>query len=106
MVAMMLKKMELMGLTPPVALFTLLLPYPPKAGRLMKQAPTRFAAPRATSSRLGLSWMSGNALVPPRLLAATEDSKNPSSAMRKEVPIASRMCFMWEVAKGHRNVNR
>lgn len=50
-----LRMIELIGVFPPVALLTLLLPYPPKAGKLMKHAPTKFAAPKATSSLFALS---------------------------------------------------
>lgn len=52
---MILKNMELAGLLPPVLLLTLLRPYPPNAGKLMKQPPTMFAMPSAISSRLALS---------------------------------------------------
>lgn len=89
MTARQLKKMELMGVLPPVCLLTLLLPYPPKAGMLMKQAPIRLAVPNATSSRFALSCMPGSSLLGPRLLAATDDSKKPSNAIRKDVPMAS-----------------
>jgi len=85
------KKTELSGPMPPVCLFTLLLPYPPNAGKDMKHAPVKLATPSATNSRFALSWMLGNVSWPPRLLAATEDSKKPSNAIRKEVPMASRM---------------
>jgi hypothetical protein len=60
----------------------------------MKQEPTRFAVPRAIISRLALNSMPGIEL-PPKLLAATDDSKNPRRAMRKDVDMAERMCFMW-----------
>lgn len=60
----------------------------------MKQAPIKFAVPSATSSRLGLSCMPGTSLLGPRLLAATDDSKNPSRAMRNEVPMASLICVI------------
>lgn len=53
------------------------------------------AVPRATSSRLGLSWMPAKPSLP-RLLAATDDSKKPSRAMRNEVLMASRMYVMLE----------
>jgi hypothetical protein len=71
----------------------------------MKQEPTKLAVPRATSSRLGLSWMSAKPW-PPRLLAATVDSKKPSSAIRNEVPMASRMYVMLDGCSGQRKVNR
>lgn len=90
-----LSMMLLIGVLPPVDLLTLLLPYPPKAGSAMKQPPTMFATPKATSSRLALRDIPqmpspGLPSPPPRLLAATDDSKKPSKAIRKEVPIASR----------------
>lgn len=57
----------------------------------MKQEPSRLAVPRAMSSLLGLNCMPSISPLP-RLLAATDDSKKPSMPMRKEVPMASRMC--------------
>lgn len=97
-----LRNTLLIGVFPPVDAFTLLLPYPPNAGKAMKQPPTRLAIPSATSSRFALSVMSRNpsAGVVLMLFAATEDSKNPRSAMRKEVPMASRTCFMCPMRKG------
>ncbi len=100
-----LRMMELTGVRPPVDLLTLLLPYPPKAGRFEKHEPTMLAVPRATSSRLGLSWMPAKPSLP-RLLAATDDSKKPSRAMRNDVLMASRMYVTLEGWKGQRNVNR
>ena len=107
MTVMRLRMMLLIGVLPPVDAFTLLLPYPPKAGRAMKHPPRMFATPRDTSSRLALRDMPCSPSLPPvpRLLAATEDSKNPSSAMRKEVLMASCMCIDLEGCRGHRNVN-
>lgn len=99
----MLRKILLIGVFPPVLAFTLLLPYPPKAGRALKHPPTKLATPRATSSRLGLKaipWIPSLPSPPPRLLAATDDSKNPRRAIRNEVPIASRTCFKWSTWKG------
>ena len=98
----------LIGVFPPVDAFTLLLPYPPKAGRAMKQPPTIFATPSATSSRFALSdmpWMPSPGLPwpPPRLFAATDDSKKPSRAIRKEVLIASRTWCICDGTKGQRN---
>ena len=91
----MAKKILLIGVLPPVLAFSLLLPYPPNAGTARKHAPTRLAAPNATSSRFALSWtpsIPSFTSPPARLFAATEDSKKPSKAIRKEVPIASRIC--------------
>lgn len=105
MTVIRLKMILLIGVFPPVDAFTLLLPYPPKAGRAMKHPPSIFATPRATSSRLALRDIPCSPLLPPvpRLLAATEDSKNPSSAMRNEVLMASCMCIILEGCNGHRN---
>lgn len=85
-----------MGVRPPVAALTLLLPYPPKAGKDPKQPPSKFAAPKATSSRFGLKvipCIPSPGFTSPcgKLFEATEDSKKPRSAIRKEVPIASRI---------------
>lgn len=102
----MLKNTQLMGLFPPVAIFSLLFPYPPKAGRAMKHPPTKFAVPSATSSRFALSCMPAKSVDPPRLLAATVDSKKPSRAIRNEVLMASRMCVICEGTKGKRKVKR
>ena len=76
----------------------------------MKQPPITFATPRATNSRFALKDIpcrpSPDLLSPPpKLFAATEDSKNPSKAMRKEVLMASLMWVMWLGMKGKRNVN-
>ena len=102
---MRLRMMLLIGVLPPVDALTLLLPYPPNAGRAMKHPPTILATPSATSSRLALSTMpcrpSRLPSPPPRLLAATEDSKKPRRAIRKEVLMASLTCFMCEGIKGH-----
>lgn len=105
---MRLRTMLLIGVRPPVEALTLLRPYPPKAGRAMKHPPTRFATPRATSSRLADNVMPcssspGVVAPPPRAFAAMEDSKKPSRAMRKEVLIASRTCFMCDGTKGQWN---
>ena len=102
-----LRKILLIGVLPPVDALTLLLPYPPKAGRAKKHPPTMFATPRATSSRLALRDMPCSPCLPPvpKLLAATEDSKNPSSAIRNEVPMASWICIILEGCNGHRNGN-
>lgn len=107
MIVIRLSMILLIGVLPPVDAFTLLLPYPPKAGKAMKHPPTIFATPRATSSRLALRDMPWSLLLPPvpRLLAATEDSKNPSSAIRNEVLMASCMCIILEGCNGHRNEN-
>lgn len=110
MTLMRLSMMLLIGVFPPVDAFTLLLPYPPKAGRAIKQPPTIFATPNATSSRLALSdipWMPSPCLPspPPKLFAATDDSKKPSNAIRKEVLIASCIRFMCDGTKGKRNGN-
>lgn len=104
--AMRLKNTQLIGLLPPVATLTLLFPYPPNAGRLMKHPPTRLATPRATSSRFALNCMPGKLAEAPRLLAAMVDSKKPRRARRNEVLMASRMCFMWAGWKGKRKVKR
>ncbi len=107
MTVIRLRMILLIGVFPPVDAFTLLLPYPPKAGRAMKQPPTIFATPRATSSRFALNdmpWMASPwPPPPPRLFAATEDSKKPSRAMRKEVLIASRTWCMCDGTNGQRN---
>ena len=74
----------------------------------MKQPPTIFATPSATSSRLALREIPSNpspGLLPPRLLAATQDSKNPSNEIKKEVPIASRMCVICDGISGNRKGN-
>jgi hypothetical protein len=100
--------MLLIGVFPPVLAFTLLLPYPPKAGSAPKQPPTKFATPSATSSRFGLSaipWMPSFWSPPPKLFAATDDSKNPRSAIRKDVPIASRTWCICDVWNGQWNGN-
>jgi hypothetical protein len=95
MIVMILKNTELMGVLPPVLAFTLLLPYPPNPGNALKHDPTMFAAPSAISSLFGLCWIPLiESLVPsppPRLLAATEDSKNPRRAIKNDVLIASRI---------------
>ena len=107
MTVIRLKMILLIGVFPPVDAFTLLLPYPPKAGSDMKHPPRIFATPRATSSRLALRDIPCSPLLPPvpRLLAATEDSKNPSSAIRNEVLMASCICIIFEGCNGHRNGN-
>ena len=97
--------MLLIGVRPPVDTFTLLRPYPPNAGNAMKHPPTRFAKPSATSSRFAdgarpVMPSSGLSLPSPSALAATLDSKKPSSAMRNEVPMASRTCVMCAGMKG------
>lgn len=104
---MMLRSILLIGDFPPVEAFTLLLPYPPKAGSAIKQPPTAFAVPSATSSLFALTDMP---LTPsrgpsPRPLAATDDSKKPRSAMTKEVLIAVRTCFIWSNWNGHLKAN-
>ena len=96
---MMLKRMLLIGVFPPVDALTLLLPYPPNAGSAMKHPPTTLATPSATSSRLALRDIPCKPSPclpspPPRLFAATEDSKKPRSAIKNEVLIASRTCCM------------
>ena len=107
MTVMRLRMILLIGVLPPVDALTLLLPYPPKAGKAIKHPPTTLATPRATSSRLALRDILCSPLLPPppRLFAATEDSKNPSKAMRKEVLMASCMCIILEGCNGHRNGN-
>lgn len=105
----MLRSILLIGVCPPVATLSLLLPYPPKAGKAMKQPPTRFAAPNATSSRLALKANpcspSPDFESPPgKLLAATEDSKNPNKAIKNEVPMASRRWFIVGDLNGQWNV--
>ena len=104
--AMALRNTQAMGLLPPVAPFSLLFPYPPNAGRLIKHPPTRFATPSATSSLFALSCIPGKSDEEPRLFAATVDSKKPSSAMTNDVLMASRMCGMFAGWKGQRNVKR
>lgn len=98
----------LIGDFAPAEAFTLLLPYPPKAGSAIKQPPTRFETPSATSSLFALTDMP---LMPsrgpsPRPLAATDDSKKPSSAITKDVLIAVRTCFIWSNWNGHLKANR
>ena len=105
MMVIRLKNILLIGVRPPVEALTLLLPYPPNAGRAMKQPPMRLATPRAMSSRLADSVMPCRPSPvlpspPPRAFAATDDSKNPSNAMRKEVLMASRTCFMYDGTNG------
>ena len=99
----MLRNTELIGVLPPVARLSLLRPYPPNAGSPVKQAPTRLDAPSATSSRLALSSMpvTTPAVADPRLLAATELSKKPSSAMRNEVGSECRINFIFARQNGH-----
>jgi hypothetical protein len=101
MTVMMLKKILLIGVFPPVDAFTLLRPYPPNPGNAIKHPPTRLATPSATNSLFGLNcmpWIPSVPLSPPpSALAATDDSKNPSSAIKNDVPIASLMCFICEV---------
>lgn len=104
---MILRRMLLIGVFPPVDAFTLLLPYPPKAGNAIKQPPITLATPRATSSRLALKDIPCKPSgflpsPPPRLFAATEDSKKPSSAIKKDVLMASRTCCMCVGMKGKR----
>lgn len=104
-----LSSILLIGVCPPVDTLSLLLPYPPKAGKAMKQPPTRFAAPNATSSRFALKAIPCSPSLefeslPCKLLAATEDSKNPSKAIKNDVPIASRKCFRRGVRNGQWNV--
>ena len=107
MTVIRLRIILLIGVLPPVDAFTLLLPYPPKAGKAMKHPPNIFATPRATSSRLALRDIPCSPSLPPvpRLLAATEDSKKPSNAIRNEVLIASCMCTILDGCRGHRNGN-
>jgi hypothetical protein len=50
--------------------------------------------------------MPGTSLLGPRLLAATDDSKNPSRAMRNEVPMASLICVICDSWNGHLKVKR
>lgn len=45
-----LRKMLLIGVLPPVDAFTLLLPYPPNAGKAINRPPVTLATPNATSS--------------------------------------------------------
>ena len=76
----------------------------------MKQDPTRLATPRATSSRLAdrvMPWSDapGVSWPPPSAFAATDDSKKPNKAMRNEVLIASRTCFICDGTKGNWNGN-
>ena len=91
MTVMIHRKMEDIGVLPPVLALTLLLPYPPNAGRAMKSPPQTFATPRATNSRFALRFMflSTEASPVPKLFAATLLSKNPSSAITKAVLKAS-----------------
>ena len=103
-----LRTILLIGVLPPVDALTLLLPYPPKAGNAMKHPPTMLAIPRATNSRLADSetpCRPSPGLLPPvpRDFAATEDSKKPSSAIKKEVLIAARTCFMKDGTSGQWN---
>ena len=105
-----LRKMLLIAVRPPVAALTLLLPYPPKAGKEPKQPPSKFAAPKATSSRFGLKVIPCTPSLDfaspwDKLLEATDDSKKPRRAIRKDVPIASRICFMWSVWNGQWKAN-
>jgi hypothetical protein len=83
------RKILLIGVFPPVDALTLLLPYPPNAGRAINRPPTTLAVPKATSSRFALRciFCIARPFFPssPKLLAATEDSKKPSNAMRKLV---------------------
>lgn len=58
---------------------------------LQKLPPTKFATPRAINSRLALNCMPWIVSLPPRLLAATDDSKKPRRAIKKELDMASRM---------------
>jgi hypothetical protein len=101
---MMLRKTLLIGVFPPVEAFTLLLPYPPKAGRAMNRPPVIFATPRATSSRLALRFIfliTELADSPtPKLLAATEDSKKPSNAIMKLVLKASEAYLSCDFSRG------
>lgn len=104
----MLRKMLLICVRPPVDEFTLLLPYPPNAGRAIKQPPIILATPKATISRFALKVTPGTASSSPELrpFAATDDSKNPRRDIIKEVLIAARTCFMWPTRKGHLNAKR
>lgn len=103
MKVIILKRILLIGDRAPVEAFTLLLPYPPNAGRAIKQPPTTFETPSATISLLALTPipLTPSLRPSPRPLAATDDSKNPRSAMLNEVLIAVRKCFMW--LNGHSN---
>lgn len=112
------RKTLLIGVLPPVLAFTLLLPYPPNAGRAMNKPPMILATPRATSSRLAetfiftipsasstsspslLIFFSTFAVLVPRLLAATLLSKKPSRAIKKEVEKASVTCWKKDGRKG------
>ena len=108
MTVMMLSNILLIGVFPPVEAFTLLLPYPPKAGRAMKHPPMTLAIPKATSSRFALNvmpWRPSPLPPPPRLFAATDDSKKPSKAIKNDVPMASRACFMDDGMRGKRKGN-
>jgi len=95
------RKILLIGVLPPVLAFTLLRPYPPKAGNAMNKPPAMFATPSATSSLLALRF---TFLIvssfPPRLFAATVDSKKPSSAMMKDVLNASEAYLRCDVSYG------
>lgn len=94
----------LIGEFAPVAALSLLRPYPPNAGSDMKHPPITLATPRATSSRLALKDIP---FIPPlfpspRPFAAIDDSKNPSSAMMKDVLIALGRCRMCDILYGQR----
>lgn len=91
---MMLMNMLLIGECAPVEALTLLLAYPPNAGRDMKHPPTTLAKPKATISLLGLTCIPFTPLfgTPVRPLAATDDSKKPRSAMINAVLNAARIC--------------
>lgn len=93
MIVMMQRKMEDIGVLPPVLAFTLLLPYPPNAGSAMNNPPQVLATPRATSSLFAdrfifLSTPPEVSAVP-KLFAATLLSKKPSSAITNAVLKAS-----------------
>lgn len=103
-------KILLTGVLPPVEALTLLLPYPPKAGRAMNTPPMMFATPNATSSRFGLKFrfLKTFPLVAsptPKLFAATLDSKKPRSAMTKLVLKASEAYAKCEGCSGNRAGN-
>lgn len=93
MIVMIQRKMDDMGVFPPVLAFTLLLPYPPNAGSAMNSPPQTLATPRATSSLFAerFIFLSTLLLPPPvpKLFAATLLSKKPSSAIANAVLNAS-----------------
>lgn len=103
----MLTKTLVMGDRAPVCELSLLRPYPPNAGRAEKQPPMTLATPSATISRLALICIP---LIPAELpspspLAATDDSKKPSSAIIKALLNAVRTCFIFASWKGQLKAN-